>query len=87
VSPQLSRLAETRAELPFTGDQVGLFRAQPGQGGVGFSTRRALTHPFNPFDEFANEFRVIATDLRNAKGGQSTGLLETGRAWDAALST
>ena len=21
---------ETRAELPFTGDQVGLFRAQPG---------------------------------------------------------
>jgi pimeloyl-ACP methyl ester carboxylesterase len=41
------------------------------------------THPFNPFDEFASEFRVIAADLRNAKGGQSTGPLEIGRAWDA----
>src|SRR5215470_1103666 len=25
------RMGETRAELPFTGDQVGLFRAQPGR--------------------------------------------------------
>jgi hypothetical protein len=25
------RMVETRAELPFTGDQVGLFRAQPGR--------------------------------------------------------
>jgi hypothetical protein len=24
-------IGETRAELPFTGDQVGLFRAQPGR--------------------------------------------------------
>jgi hypothetical protein len=24
-------MVETRAELPFTGDQVGLFRAQPGR--------------------------------------------------------
>jgi pimeloyl-ACP methyl ester carboxylesterase len=27
------------------------------------------THPFNPFDAFKDEFRVIAADLRNAKGG------------------
>jgi pimeloyl-ACP methyl ester carboxylesterase len=41
------------------------------------------SHPFNPFDEFKDEFRVIAADLRNAKGGQSTGPLETDRPWDA----
>jgi len=41
------------------------------------------SHPFNPFDEFKDEFRVIAADLRNAKGGQSSGPLETDRAWDA----
>jgi pimeloyl-ACP methyl ester carboxylesterase len=41
------------------------------------------SHPFNPFDAFKDEFRVIAADLRNAKGGQSTGPLETNRPWDA----
>jgi len=41
------------------------------------------THPFNPFDEFKGEFRIIAADLRNAKGGQSTGPLEVDRPWDA----
>ena len=41
------------------------------------------SHPFNPFDEFKDEFRVIAADLRNAKGGQSTGPLEVDRPWDA----
>jgi pimeloyl-ACP methyl ester carboxylesterase len=41
------------------------------------------SHPFNPFDEFANEFRVISADLRNAKGGLSSGPLETDRPWDA----
>ena len=41
------------------------------------------THPFNPFNEFKDEFRVIAADLRNAKGGQSSGPLETDRPWDA----
>jgi pimeloyl-ACP methyl ester carboxylesterase len=39
--------------------------------------------PFNPMAEFADEHRVIAADLRNAKGGQSTGPLETDRPWDA----
>jgi pimeloyl-ACP methyl ester carboxylesterase len=41
------------------------------------------SHPFNPFDAFKDEFRVIAADLRNAKGGQSSGPLETDRPWDA----
>ena len=52
-------------------------------GGLNSTVAGLKTHPFNPFDEFTNEFRVIAADLRNAKGGQSTGPLETGRAWDA----
>ena len=52
-------------------------------GGLNSTVEGLKTHPFNPLDEFAGEFRVIAADLRNAKGGQSTGPLETGRAWDA----
>jgi pimeloyl-ACP methyl ester carboxylesterase len=49
-------------------------------GGVLNSTVGGLaTHPF---DEFKDEYRVIAADLRNAKGGQSTGPLEVDRPWD-----
>src|SRR3954452_14993006 len=39
--------------------------------------------PFNPIEEFKAEYRCIASDLRNANGGQSTGPLEIGRPWDA----
>jgi len=39
--------------------------------------------PFNPIDEFKGEYRCIASDLRNANGGQSTGPLEIDRPWDA----
>ena len=39
--------------------------------------------PFNPFDEFTDEYRVIAGDLRNAAGGESTGPLESERPWDS----
>jgi len=39
--------------------------------------------PFDPFDEFAGEFRCIGADLRNANGGQSSGPLEIDRPWDA----
>jgi pimeloyl-ACP methyl ester carboxylesterase len=52
-------------------------------GGLNSTVEGLKTHPFNPFDEFKDEFRVIAADLRNAKGGQSTGPLEAGRPWDA----
>src|ERR1700730_109187 len=52
-------------------------------GGLNSTVAALATHPFNPFDEFKGEFRVIAADLRNAKGGQSTRALEVDRAWDA----
>ena len=81
------RTAETRKEeetrMPFY--EKGNIRIHYEEAGSGFpllvipggglnSTVAGLkTHPFNPFDEFASEFRVIAADLRNAKGGQSTG--------------
>jgi pimeloyl-ACP methyl ester carboxylesterase len=39
--------------------------------------------PFNPIDEFKAEYRTIASDLRNANGGQSSGPLEIDRPWDS----
>ena len=39
--------------------------------------------PFDPMEEFKDEYRCIAADLRNANGGQSTGPLEIDRPWDA----
>ena len=39
--------------------------------------------PFNPMEEFKGEYRGIASDLRNAKDGQSSGPLEIDRPWDA----
>ena len=47
-------------------------------GGLNSTVTGLAAHPFNPFDEFKGEFRVIAADLRNAKGGQSTGPGGTG---------
>ncbi|HEY1545413.1 MAG TPA: alpha/beta hydrolase [Xanthobacteraceae bacterium] len=54
-------------------------------GGGLNSTMAFLSHgaPFNPLAEFKDEYRVIAADLRNAKGGESTGPLEPDRPWDA----
>jgi pimeloyl-ACP methyl ester carboxylesterase len=39
--------------------------------------------PFNPIEEFKADYRCIASDLRNANAGQSTGPLEIDRPWDA----
>lgn len=39
--------------------------------------------PFNPIEEFQAEYRCIASDLRNANAGQSSGPLEIDRPWDA----
>jgi pimeloyl-ACP methyl ester carboxylesterase len=39
--------------------------------------------PFNPIDEFKGEYRTIASDLRNAIMGQSSGPLEVDRPWDS----
>jgi pimeloyl-ACP methyl ester carboxylesterase len=54
-------------------------------GGGLNSTISNLTHnsPFNPIQEFKGEYRCIASDLRNANGGQSSGPLEADRPWDA----
>ena len=39
--------------------------------------------PFNAMEEFKNEYRCVAFDLRNAPPGKSTGPLEIDRPWDA----
>jgi pimeloyl-ACP methyl ester carboxylesterase len=39
--------------------------------------------PFNPIEEFKDEYRCVVSDLRNANGGQSSGPLEIDRPWDA----
>ena len=39
--------------------------------------------PFNPIDEFKGEYRTVASDLRNAITGQSSGPLEVDRPWDS----
>src|SRR5258708_6575437 len=54
-------------------------------GGGLNSTIAALkgNSPFNPIDEFKGEYRCIASDLRNANAGQSSGPLEIDRPWDA----
>src|SRR4051794_38852355 len=54
-------------------------------GGGLNSTISALTRssPFHPFVEFKGEYRCIASDLRNANAGQSSGPLEADRPWDA----
>jgi pimeloyl-ACP methyl ester carboxylesterase len=52
-------------------------------GGLNSTVKGLETHPFNPLVEFKNDYRVIAADLRNANGGQSTGPLEIDRPWDS----
>jgi pimeloyl-ACP methyl ester carboxylesterase len=41
------------------------------------------TSPFDPIAEFKGEYRCIASDLRNAVNGQSTGPIEADRPWDS----
>ena len=52
-------------------------------GGLNSTVEGLKTHPFNPLDVCSGAYRVIAADLRNANGGQSTGPLEIDRPWDA----
>ena len=52
-------------------------------GGGLNSTIAGLANPFNPILEFKGEYRCIASDLRNANSGQSSGPLEIDRPWDA----
>jgi pimeloyl-ACP methyl ester carboxylesterase len=52
-------------------------------GGLNSTVAGLANHPFNPMEEFKDEYRVIAADLRNANGGASSGPLEIDRPWDA----
>ncbi len=52
-------------------------------GGLNSTVAGLAHHPFNPMEEFKDEYRVIAADLRNANGGESSGPLEIDRPWDA----
>src|SRR5437899_11927862 len=48
-------------------------------GGGLNSAISGLTSPFDAIEEFKGEHRCIASDLRNANGGQSSGPLEIDR--------
>jgi pimeloyl-ACP methyl ester carboxylesterase len=47
---------------------------------AGFTSESA---PFDPVAEFKAEYRCVASDLRNANGGGSSGPLEAERPWDS----
>jgi pimeloyl-ACP methyl ester carboxylesterase len=52
--------------------------------GGGLNSRiSALGRPFDSISEFQGEYRCIASDLRHAAGGQSSGPLEIDRPWDS----
>ena len=52
-------------------------------GGLNSTMAGLARGPFDPIAEFKGEFRCIASDLRNANAGQSTGPLEVDRPWDS----
>jgi pimeloyl-ACP methyl ester carboxylesterase len=52
-------------------------------GGLNSTMAGLRTGPFDPIAEFKGEYHCIASDLRNAKGGESTGPLEIDRPWDS----
>ncbi len=55
----------------------------PGGGLNGTIANLTEGCPFNPMEEFSDEYRCITLDQRNANGGQSSGPLEIERPWDA----
>src|SRR4029077_13995395 len=68
-------------------DEAGSGYPLMGIAGGGLNSKIAglsgASSPFNPMDEFKGEYRCIASDLRNANAGQSSGPLEADRPWDA----
>jgi pimeloyl-ACP methyl ester carboxylesterase len=52
-------------------------------GGGLNSTIAGLNNPFNAIEEFKGQYRCIATDLRNANTGESSGPLDIDRPWDS----
>src|ERR1700723_2063521 len=89
----IGRLAQGATMSLYENDAVRIYYEEAGSGfplmvipGGGLNSTvagLASSHPFNPLKEFANEYRVIAADLRNANGGQSSGPLDIERTWDA----
>jgi len=52
-------------------------------GGLNSTISALIRGPFNPIEEFKGEYRCIASDLRNANAGQSSGPIEIDRPWDS----
>jgi len=52
-------------------------------GGGLNSTISGLSNPFDAIGEFKGEYRCVASDLRTANAGQSSGPLEIDRPWDS----
>src|SRR5437773_2514533 len=52
-------------------------------GGLNSTISGLARGPFDPIKEFKGEYRSIASDLRNANDGQSSGPLEIDRPWDS----
>src|SRR5436309_5672015 len=52
-------------------------------GGLNSTIAGLANGPFDPNKEFKGEYRCIASDLRNANSGQSSGPLEIDRPWDS----
>jgi pimeloyl-ACP methyl ester carboxylesterase len=52
-------------------------------GGLNSTISGLARGPFDAIAEFKGEFRCVASDLRNAIEGQSTGPLEVDRPWDS----
>jgi pimeloyl-ACP methyl ester carboxylesterase len=52
-------------------------------GGLSSTISGLARAPFNAIEEFKGEYRCIASDLRNANAGQSSGPLEIDRPWGA----
>jgi pimeloyl-ACP methyl ester carboxylesterase len=52
-------------------------------GGLNSTISNLINGPFNPIAELKAEYRCVFSDLRNAKGGQSSGPLEIDRPWDS----
>ena len=51
-------------------------------GGLNATIAGLAAHAFDPLEEFSDNYRVIALDLRNANSGKSEGPLEIERPWD-----
>ena len=52
-------------------------------GGLNSTISGLARGPFDPIAEFKGEYRCVASDLRNAIEGQSSGPLEVDRPWDS----